>query len=154
MHDARVVRRSAIFRRAEGGAILSTPTVNISGNEIGPYPVGDSAYPLSPWLMKPYPEGTRDRDEINFNKELSSSRVKVECAFGLLKSRWRILQKRFDSSIDFAIKNAIACAVLHNLCIRLGDNWEEEDNDDDDPCPDARPNVIRDGDNMREIVHL
>lgn len=115
MHDARVLHQSTIFRRAEGGDILSVPTVNINGNEIGPYLVVDSSYPLSPWVMKPYPEGTRDRDEINFNKELSSVRVKVKCAFGLLKSQWRILQKRFDSSIDFAIKNAIACAVLHNL---------------------------------------
>ena len=153
MHDARVLRRSAIFRRAEGGDILIAPTVNINGNEIGPYLVGDSAYPLSPWLMKPYPEGTRDRDEIKFNKELSSARVKVECAFGLIKSRWRILQKRFDSTIDFAVKKALACAVLHNLCIRLGDNWEEEDNDDDNPCPPiAGPNIIRDADNMREIL--
>ena len=75
MHDARVLRRSSIFRRAEGGDILIAPTVNINGNEIGPYLVGDSAYPLSPWLMKPYPEGTRDRAEIKFNKELSSARV-------------------------------------------------------------------------------
>ena len=153
MHDARVLRRSSIFRRAEGGDILIAPTVNINGNEIGPYLVGDSAYPLSPWLMKPYPEGTRDRAEIKFNKELSSARVKVECAFGLIKSRWRILQKRFDSTIDFAVKNAIACAVLHNLCIRLGDNWEEEDGDDNYPCPPiAGPNIIRDADNMREIL--
>ena len=153
MHDARVLRRSAIFRGAEGGDILIAPTVNINGQEIGPYLIGDSAYPLSPWLMKPYPEGTRDRDEIKFNKELSSARVKVECAFGLIKSRWRILQKRFDSTIDFAVKNAIACAVLHNLCIRLGDNWEEEDIDDDNPCPPiAGPNIIRDADNMREIL--
>ena len=129
------------------------PTVNINGQEIGPYLVGDSAYPLSPWWMKPYPEGTRDRNEVKFNKKLSSARVKVECAFGLLKSRWRILQKRFDSTIDFAIENAIACAVLHNLCIRWGDNWEEEDNDDHNPCPpNAGPNVILDGENMREIL--
>ena len=123
MHDARVLRRSAIFRKAERGEILSAPTVHINGrHELRPYLVGDSAYPLSPWLMKPYPEDTRDRDEIKFNKELSSARVKVECAFGLLKSRWRVLQKRFDSSIEFAAKNAIACAVLHNLCILWGDD--------------------------------
>ena len=103
MHDARVLRRSAIFGRAERREILSAPTVNI--NKVGPYLVGDSAYRLCPLLMKPYPEGTRDHDEIKLYKELSSARVKVECAFGLLKSRWRVLQKRFDSGIDFKFKN-------------------------------------------------
>ena len=51
----------------------------------------DSAYPPSPWLMKLFPEGTRDPDEIiHYNKEVSSAallllslRVKVEWAFGL-----------------------------------------------------------------------
>ena len=138
MHDAWVVRRSAIFGRAERREILSAPTVNFKGHEVGPYLVGDSAYPLCLSLMKPYPEGTRDRDEIKFNKELSSARVKVECAFGLLKSRWRVLQKRFDSGIDFAVKTAIACAVLHNLCIRWGDDWEEDDNDDGNPSSKCR----------------
>ena len=88
MHDVRVLRPSTIFRRVEGGDVLIAPTVNINVNERGPYLVGDSAYLLSPWLMKPYPEGTRHRDEIKFNKELSSARVKVECVFGLIKSRW------------------------------------------------------------------
>lgn len=40
--------------------------------------VGDSAYPLSPWLQKPYPEGTGDPAEIRFNKKLSFARVVVE----------------------------------------------------------------------------
>ena len=80
MHYACVLRRSTIFRKAEQGEILSAPTVHINGNELGPYLVGDSAYPLSPWLMKPYSEGTRDRNEIRFNKQLSSARVKVKCA--------------------------------------------------------------------------
>ena len=87
--------------------------------------------------MKPYPEGTRDQDEIMFNKELSFARLKVEC---------------FDRNIDFAVKNTIACAVLHNLCIQWRDNWGEDDIDDDNPCP---PNVgpsVQDGDDTREIL--
>ena len=33
-----------------------------------------------------------------------------------------------------------------------GNNWEGTNNDDEDPCPNAGHNVIRDGDNMREIL--
>ena len=54
MHDGRVLRRSRIFARAERREILTIPTVNVAGQEIGPYLVGDSAYPLSPLLMKPF----------------------------------------------------------------------------------------------------
>ena len=64
-----------------------------------------------------------------FNKELSSARVKVECAFGVLESRWRILLKRLDSGIPYAVRNAVACAVLHNICIRSGDEWDDEEED-------------------------
>ena len=35
MHDARVLRRSTIFQKAEQGDILTQPTVNVHGNEIG-----------------------------------------------------------------------------------------------------------------------
>ena len=63
------------------GKLYTAPIVHVAGREITPYLVEDSAYPLSPWLMKPYPEGTRDPGEIAFNKELPSARVQVECAF-------------------------------------------------------------------------
>ena len=86
--------------------------------------------------MKPHPEATRDRGEITFNKELSSARVSIECAFGSLKSRWRILQKRLDSRITFSVKISIACAVLHNFCIKIGDEWEDDFYDDDDDLYD------------------
>ena len=63
--DARVLRNSNIYQEAEQGNILQ---VDIDGNDIGPYLVGDSAYPLTPWLIKPFPEGTNDPDEKTFNK--------------------------------------------------------------------------------------
>ncbi|RMX50433.1 hypothetical protein pdam_00023935, partial [Pocillopora damicornis] len=39
---------------------------------------GDSAYPLASWLQKPFPEATRDPEEIAFNKALLGARVAVE----------------------------------------------------------------------------
>ena len=95
--------------------------MRVAGREIRPVLLGDSAYPLSTWLLKPYHEGTNDPEEINFNKELSRARVSVECAFGILKGRWRILQKRLDSDIAFTNQIIIACCVLHNFCIEAGD---------------------------------
>ena len=100
---------------------------------------------------KPYPEGTPDLREITFNKELSSGRVKVECAFGILKNRWRILLKWFDCGINFAICTAVACAVLH-ICIRNGDEWEEDEGNNDSSPGDHAPNVICDGEDIREIL--
>ena len=115
-HDARVLRYSDLYVEAEAGAILQEPRIHIGGTDIRPYLVGDSAYPQAPWLIKPFPEGTRVNEEITFNKELSTARVVVERAFGILKNRWRILIKRLDSSLQFAIKTTIACIVLHNIC--------------------------------------
>ena len=96
----------------------------IGDDEIQPYLVGDSTYPLPPWLQKPYPEGTRDPGEIRFNKVLSSARVVVECAFGILKSRWRILHAIEERNIAAVSKIIVACAVLHNFCILAGDEWD------------------------------
>ena len=152
LHDARVLRNSTLYRRAEGDEVLRNPTAQVGHHVIRPYLVGDSAYPLVPWLQKPFPEATRDRDEIAFNKELTAARVSVECAFGILKSRWRILAKRLDSSIDFAVKSAVACAVLHNFCIMNGDEWEDEDGNDGDDNADDDVNTMHDGDNVREIL--
>ena len=63
------------------------PIERVNITDIRPYLVEDKAFPTSPWLMKPYPEATRDPDEITFNKELLSAQVAIECAFGRLKSR-------------------------------------------------------------------
>ena len=125
--------------------------MNVLGREIGPYLVADSAYFLAPWLQKVYPEGTLDPDEIAFNEELSSARVSVECAFGILKSRWRILTKQIESGVSSVSDTVVACAVLHNFCINAGDEWEWDDGDDDGGN-DNDANVLRDGDDIRELL--
>ena len=50
-HDVRVLRNSSLYQKAENGDILSAGPMHLIGTEeIQPYLMGDSAYPLSPWL--------------------------------------------------------------------------------------------------------
>ena len=128
--------------------------MRIRANELKPYVVRDSAYPLASWLQKPFPEATRDPKEIAFNTAFSAARVAVECAFGMLKNRWRIPGKRLDSGISFANKIAIACAFLHNFCLLNPDDWNDGDNDDpQDQGHDSNDNeFIRDGDDVRSVL--
>ena len=156
MHDARVLRNSITYEKVEHGDILAAgPIHRVDRSEIQPYLVGDSAHPLSPWLQKPFPEGTRDPDEIRFNQELSSARVQVECAFGILKSRWRILMSMEESKVQLISKIILAFAFLHNFCILHGDDreWEENDENNDHDQGDS-DEILRDGDNIREIVKV
>ena len=148
-----VYRNSSLYQRASNQKVLREPVGRISIRAIHPYLVRDRAYPISPWLMKPSPEATRDPGEITFNKELSSARVAIECAFGRLKSRWRILQKWLDSRITFSVKIAIACAVLHYFCIKIGDGWEDDFCNDDDDCRNKQNNdFMQDGEDIRELL--
>ena len=122
--------------------------VSIGWTDLWPCLVGGSAYPLSGWLIKPFPKGTNDPQEIEFNKELSSAHVKVECAIGVIKSCWRILHKRLDSKINFVNKIVIACVVLHNFCLWVGDFWDEPPDDDEDDNDD----VVEYEERVRQIL--
>lgn len=90
-------------------------------------------------------------DEIGFNGELSSARLQVKCTFGILKSRWRILIGMEESKIQLISKIILASAVLHNFCILYVDEWEENDENNDHDQGD-NDEIVRDGDNIREIL--
>ena len=85
--------------------------------------LGDGAYPLLPWLIKPYNFGPAlIHSEKLFNKKLCSARA-VERASGILKARWRCLLKRLDNRIENVSAVVIACRVLHNICQTNKDDY-------------------------------
>ena len=87
IHDARVLRLSGLYDFAENEQILSGPIRDISGTDIGPLLAGESAYPLTTWLMKPFPNrGRLTPKQRKFNLKFSALRCVVERAFGMLKS--------------------------------------------------------------------
>ena len=92
LHDARVLRLSEIFDAAENENILMEPSKDLNGTVIRPLIVGDSAYPLKTWLLRPVKDnGTLTHEQKKFNKQLSKARIVSEHAIGKTKGRWRFL---------------------------------------------------------------
>ena len=88
---------------------------------VPPLIVGDSAFPLCSWLLKPYTNAVLTPQQHYFNYRLSRARMVTEAAYGQLKGRWRVLFRKNESSQDQAHITTIACMVLHNTCIMQGD---------------------------------
>nr|CAI5817979.1 unnamed protein product [Callosobruchus analis] len=76
--------------------------------------VGDAAFPLKSYLLKPYPGSQLSTSEKIFNYRLSRARRIVENAFGILVSRFRVFENAIPTSLNTV--DAIVCAscALHN----------------------------------------
>ena len=126
VHDARVLVNSSLYKRACKREILCGQNITVNGTAIPIFLVGDSAYPLSCWLMKPFAHNANlTRSQRSFNFHLSRARIVVENAFGRLKGRWRRLMKRIDMDIDNVPHIITACCILHNMCEVHGDSFNE-----------------------------
>nr|XP_048711374.1 uncharacterized protein LOC125639019 [Caretta caretta] len=131
VHDARVFRNSGLFKWLQEGICFPDQKITVGDVEMPIVTLGDSAYPLMPWLMKPY-TGTLDSSQELFNYRLSKCRMVVECAFRHLKGRWRSLLTRSDLSKTNIPIVIAACFVLHSLCESKGETfmagWEVDAN--------------------------
>ena len=97
VHDARVFAHSSVYKKGTDGTLYPSWTTSIQEENIPIVILGDSAYPLLKWLMKPLPHnGALTQEQKRFNYHLSTARVVSKNAFGRLKGRWRCLSKRID----------------------------------------------------------
>ncbi|KYO22529.1 hypothetical protein Y1Q_0003079 [Alligator mississippiensis] len=81
--------------------------------------IGDPAYALRPWLMKPS-GGQLDRWKENFNYCRSRCHMMVECAFGHLKVHWRTVSVCLKVDKENMTQLIIVTCVLHNICEAWG----------------------------------
>ena len=126
VHDARVFANSMIYRKAERQALFPNDMVNIEGEQVPIVLLGDPAYPLMTWLMKPFSDNGRLTDsQTRFNYRLSKARMVVENAFGRLKGRWRCLLKRNDNALKNVPNVVASCCVLHTLCETWGESFDD-----------------------------
>ena len=77
--------------------------------------IGDDAFPLKKWLMKPYSRRNLEDAERIFNYRLSSARRVVENAFGILANRFQCLLKRMNKRPETVQDIVLALCCLHNM---------------------------------------
>ena len=144
VHDARVLAHSTFYKKANAGQLLSHTTKTICEASIPVFVIGDSVYPMLPWLMKPYNQPSVDSSEKRiYNYRISRGRIVVEIAFGRLKAHWQRLLKRNNMLIKNIPTVVSAACVLHNICEIHGEcfdeSWASNDVSSDLTHPDQRP---------------
>ena len=119
------VHDSRIWKLSEAKAVIETQRRF--------FVAGDSGYPISENLMKPYStqEAGADRRKRLFNQRLSGARTMMsECIFGALKRRWPILTGMRNHFV-ISQKIILATAILFNIGRLWGDLWDEDSDDED-----------------------
>lgn len=117
-HDAAHFIASNLYQNIKDGLSLQEPLLALENKEVTPYMVGDSAYPIRPFLIKPF--DTDDALRRAFDEQLRKGSACIDGAFAILKTRWKIL-KGMNVHLMHAPRIAVACCVLHNICQLWGE---------------------------------
>nr|XP_012233675.1 PREDICTED: putative nuclease HARBI1 [Linepithema humile] len=117
-------RRSdgGIFRESRVGQHLDAGQMNIpksdsfyKGGPSLPYCiVGDEAFPLKSYLLRPFSGKNLSAEQSIFNYPLSRARRVIENSFGILASQWRVYRKPIISSVETAMKIVQGTICIHN----------------------------------------
>eukprot|EP00658_Telonema_sp_P-2_P031774 TRINITY_DN2370_c0_g1_i1.p1 TRINITY_DN2370_c0_g1~~TRINITY_DN2370_c0_g1_i1.p1 ORF type:complete len:473 (-),score=63.81 TRINITY_DN2370_c0_g1_i1:76-1494(-) len=84
------------------------------------YIVGDEAYAAAAQMVVPYPghHGFQDAGGYDaFNFYQSSTRMNIECAFGMLVQRFGVFWRKMEGTLPMVNKKVMACMLLHNIIL-------------------------------------
>ena len=91
--------------------------------------LGDSAYPLKPYLLTPYLTPSTPSARL-YNRIHRKARCTIERTFGVMKSRFHCISK-FGGSLMYSPQRACeivtTVAILHNICNKLRIPYDEQD---------------------------
>lgn len=116
VHDARIWSNSPFVAAVKSGKYLNGEHVLVEGVMVPQYVLGDSGYPLLPYIINPF-SSEPTRLHRDFNYKHSSKRMCIERTFGRLKRKFPQLQSEVD--LDIADVSALmhAACILHNITL-------------------------------------
>ncbi|CAL5334242.1 unnamed protein product [Camellia sinensis] len=123
MNDFDVLQSSTFFKLCEKGERLKGYTMKLSDRtELNEYIVGDSGFPLLPWLVTPYQGKELSESEFEFNKRHFATRIVAQRALARLRETWKIIQGVMWRPDKHRLPRIIlACCILHNIVIDMED---------------------------------
>ncbi|XP_018314714.1 uncharacterized protein [Mycetomoellerius zeteki] len=119
--DGGIFKDSTIGKVFDKGDMNVPQPAAISDSFVLPYClVGDEAFPLKPYLLRPYPGRGLTMEQAVFNYRLSRVRRLIENTFGILVSQWRVFRKPIIANPETAVEIVKATVCLHNW-LRIND---------------------------------
>lgn len=115
--------------------------------------LGDSGYPQRSWLFTPI-AAPRSVPETRYNVAHRRTRSYVEHAFGLLKTRWRVLHSECRFQPEKLCKVATVCAMLHNIAIDAAGVPAEIEEEEGDQGNDENANPGTGTVNTQDFMNL
>ena len=114
--DGGVFSHSGFGQAMEAGKLALPEADPIPGmTSISPYFfVGDAAFPLKNYIMRPYPGRFLPEDKRVFNYRLSRARRVIENTFGILTSKFRIFRRPIIANPSKVTNVVKAACCLHN----------------------------------------
>ena len=117
MPDAQIFNESELKICLVDGSIGFPDPTNLP-NDDQPTPyfiIGDDAFGLRTFLMKPYAQRGLSRKERIYNCRISRGCRVVENAFGILAQRWQVLLTTMQQAPNIVQDIIECCVCLHNL---------------------------------------
>ncbi|KAK6142199.1 hypothetical protein DH2020_003011 [Rehmannia glutinosa] len=128
MTDSSVLQSSNFFKQCQKGEKLNGGKIVLSeGTALTEYIIGDSGFPLLPWLVTPYQGKELSENEVEFNKRLIATHDVAKRALSRLKDDWKMIQGVMWRPDKHKLPRFIlVCCILHNIVIDIEDEVSDE----------------------------